>query len=101
MNSVRLVHYILDPYTGAREGVAAQVREGGRCRVVRVPAPVLPLAVRGAVERALADLEADPGFDALPIGAGPQVIATEPHAIPAAVADPAAWVRNVLLKPAA
>ena len=101
MTAVRLVYYIPDPYTGAREVVAAQVREGSRCRVVRAPAPVLPLAARGAVERALADLEADPSFDALPIGAGPQVIATEPRTIPAAVADPAAWVRDVLLKPAA
>ena len=101
MNAVRLVYYILDPYTGAREVVAAQVRDGARSRILRAPAPVVPLAARGAIERALADLEAEPTFDALPIGAGPQVIATEPRAIPEAVQDPAAWVRDVLLKPAA
>ena len=100
MNAVRLVYYILDPYTGAREVVAAQVRDGARSRVLRAPAPVVPLAARGAVERALVDLEAEPAFGALPIGAGPQVVATEPRPIPA-VADPAAWVYNVLLKPAA
>lgn len=101
MNAVRLVYYILDPYTGAREVVAAQVRERDRSRVVRAPAPVLPLAARGAVARALVGLEAEPNFDALPIGAGPQVVAAEPQAIPAAVPDPAAWVLNVLLRPAA
>lgn len=100
MNAVRLVYFILDPYTGAREVVAAQVRDGARARVVRAPAPAVPQAARGAVERALADLEAEPTFDALPIGAGPQVVAGEPRPIPA-VSDPAAWVRDVLLRPAA
>lgn len=100
MNAVRLVYYILDPYTGAREAVAAQVRDGARSSVVRAPAPVVPMAARGAVERVLADLEAEPTFDALPIGVGPQVVATEPRPIPA-VPDPAAWVRDLLLKPAA
>ena len=101
MNAVRLVYYILDPYTGAREVVAAQVREGARARVVRAPAPAVPLAARGAVERALVGLEAEPAFEALPIGAGPQVVAAEPRAIPAAVPDPAAWVAEVLLGRAA
>ena len=101
MNAVRLVYYILDPYTGAREVVAAQVREGASARVVRAPAPAVPLAARGAVERALVGLEAEPSFETLPIGAGPQVVAAEPRAIPAAVLDPTAWVRDLLLRPAA
>ena len=99
--AVRLVYYILDPYTGTREVVAAQVREGAQSRVLRAPAPVVPSGALGTVARVLADLEAEPNFDALPIGAGPQVVATEPRAIPASVQDPAAWVRDMLLKPAA
>jgi hypothetical protein len=95
MIAVRLVYFILDPYTGAREVVAAQVREGASARVVRAPAPDLPPAARGAVARALVELEAEPAFEALPIGAGPQLVVTEPRVIPTA------WALDALLRPVA
>lgn len=99
--AVRLIFFISDPFTGAREVVAAQVREGKASRVLRAPTPSLPLSARATVSRVLADLEAEPAFEALPVGAGPQVVATEAQAIPETVDEPEQWVWDVLLKPAA
>ena len=101
MTAVRLVQYVLDPFTGAQQPIAALVSDGHSVRVVRAPVMNLPGAARANIARIWLDLEAEPSFDTLPIGAGPQVIVGEVRILPAAIPDVPAWVRETLLRPAA
>ena len=103
MTRVRLIYYIVDPYADVRAAVAALVDRDGETTLVR--AGQLPRSLsasaQAAAERALADVEAAPVFDVLPVGAGPQVVLGPPRTLPAGVADPASWVRDMLLDRAA
>lgn len=96
----RLVYFILDPYSDARTPVAALLQDGAETRVVRVVLPPLRPSAQSAVARALADIEALPDFDALPLGAGPYFVMGEPRTLPADVADPGRWVRDYVLRAA-
>lgn len=101
MTSVRLVQYILDPFTGAQQPMAALVSDGRHVRVVRAPPHQLPAVARANVARICMDLEAEPDFTSLPIGAGPQVVLGEVRVLPGTISDVPAWVRDTLLRPAA
>ena len=101
MTAVRIVSYVVDPFADERQPIAALVVDGGRVRVVRAPMLRVPPSARANVERVLLDLDEAPAFDALPVGAGPQVVAGIPRTIPPSVTDPSAWVRDVLLTRAA
>lgn len=101
MSSARLVFYVLDPFTNDRRPVAALVSDAGRVRLIRAPAVGLPARAQATADRALCDIEAEPEFDRLPVGAGPQMVIGEPLLLPPSVVDASAWVRAALLPPAA
>jgi hypothetical protein len=98
MTMVRIVSYVVDPYSGERRAVAALMREELATRLVRSPDPGLPQSAEANVERILQDIEAAPDFHDLPRGAGAQAIAGQPIGVPADVADAAVWVREILLR---
>ncbi len=96
----RLVYFIIDPYSDSRTPVAAMLRVGEATTVVRVGLPPLTPSAQSAVACALADIEALPDFDALPIGAGPHFVMGDPRTLPAGVADPGRWVLDYVLRAA-
>lgn len=97
----RLVYFINDPYSEARTAVAALLQAGAETSVLRAALPQLRPSAESAVARALADLEVERNFDALPIGAGPHFVMGEPRALPKGVVDPERWVLDHLLRTAA
>jgi hypothetical protein len=97
MSAVRIVTYVVDPFGDERQPIAALVQDGCGVRVVRAPVLRVPAGSRANVDRVLRDLEEAPRFDALPIGAGPQVVAGDARTIPLGVTDAPSWVREVLL----
>lgn len=101
MNALRLVYYVIDPYTDERTLIAALIRQAGAIQVLRAPAPRLAPAARANVERILRDLEATHVLDPLPFGVGAQVVAGPVILLPATLTDAQAWVREVLLRSAA
>lgn len=101
MTAVRIVSYVVDPYSGERRAMAALVRDEHATRVVRALDPGLPAVAQANAERILLDIEAEPDFDELPRGAGAQAVAGRPFAVPADIDDAVSWVRNVLLSRAA
>lgn len=97
----RVVYFINDPYSEARTAVAALLQAGDETSVLRATLPRLRPSAESVVDRALTDLEREPNFDALPIGAGPHFTMGEPHSLPKGVADPGRWVLDHLLRTAA
>lgn len=98
----RLVHFVADPFTGARFPVGALVRTRDRIQVARTPEPIdLGLARTSgaaATARLVADALAEArNFDELPAAAGPQAELGEEREIPPEVASPVDWVRDCVL----
>jgi hypothetical protein len=101
MMAVRLVSYVVDPYTDERVPVAALLSEGGRVQVIRAPDPRVPEVAKANLERILRDIEEAPRMDALPVGAGAHAVVGALLPLNLALADAPAWVRDVLLGRAA
>lgn len=74
MTAVRLVFYIVDPFTDRRLTLAALIAADERVVVVRAPLRDVPKAARANVERILRDLEAAAELDPLPLGVGAQAV---------------------------
>jgi hypothetical protein len=93
----RLVHFVPDPFTGARIPVAALVAGGGGVSVAS--ATHLPAAAclgraptYAAMQMVLEALSAAESFDVLPVAVGPQAILDVERQIPGDVSDPVKWV---------
>ena len=97
MSRVRVVSYVVNPFNGARQPLAALLSDGAGVQVVRASLQNLPVAARANAEWALRDLEAAPALDVLPVGVGAHVVAGEIHTLPPDISDPRAWVQAVLL----
>jgi hypothetical protein len=98
----RLVHFLPDPFSGARVPVAALVGGDGRISVAQ--AMYLPAAAclgSSATEAALGlvleSLGGAKTLDSLPVGAGPQAVLGPVTNVPPGVADAAEWVRQHIL----
>lgn len=98
----RIIHFVSDPFLGARFPVAALLREeGDEVRVIRaqhLPGPdcLGGAAYSAALRMVLEALDASPTFDQLPETAGPMVTMAEAMPVPDAVRDPAKWLLQVL-----
>ena len=101
MMAVRLVFYVVDPFTDERVPVAALLSDGSRVQVIRAPAPRVPAAARANLECILRDIEEAPRFDALPAGAGAHAVVGVVLPLNLGLVDTPAWVREVLLRRAA
>lgn len=100
----RPVWLVLDPFTGGRVPLGALVETQGVVAFVAAPSALrlgVSSAQRTLVDLVLADLEQATTFEALPFGAGPQVVAGEAHAVPASVRNPTRWVAERVLGQAA
>lgn len=99
----RLVHFLPDPFSGARVPVAALIgTEQGAVAVAR--ASCLPGAgflgsgrTEAAIEYILESLTEARTLDALPMAVGPQATLGPVTDVPAGVADPAEWLRQHIL----
>ena len=96
----RIVHFVPQPFLGAKIPVAALVRHGGATRVVAADRQLDADSVGGVAQAAtlrmlLRALEGA-SFDDLPATAGPHAVLDEPRAIPDSV-DPLAWVSAFVL----
>ena len=99
----RIIHFISDPFLGARIPVAALLREEGDDKVQVVRAQHLPgpeclggAEYSAALRMVLEFLDASPTFDQLPNTVGPLVAMAEPMQVPDAIRDPAKWLSKVL-----
>jgi hypothetical protein len=98
----RVIHFISDPFLGARIPVAALLREDDD--VVRlIRAQHLPGAeclggaeYSAALRMVLECLDSSPTFDQLPLTVGPLAIMAEPVRVPDAIRDPVKWLQQVL-----
>lgn len=100
MTTMRLIYYVLNPFTDDRRPIGALLQApGGGVRVVRAPHLDLPPRARLNVEHILRDVEAAPSMHALPIGAGPQTVVGEVRHLPPLPIDPADWIRDVFFAP--
>ncbi len=90
------MHYLTDPCWGVRVPIGAVVQQDGRTAVVRNTQTRLTGAEARTAALILDDLEAEPAFNALPVGCGPLAVWTEPFDIPADLAEPAAWLLDTL-----
>ncbi len=100
----RLVHYIPDPFTGARMPLGAVVQGvDGAVRVVRVehlPLGCIPDRTEQlALLQISAMLDSIDQPDRLPRSFGPDTTLSAAQAVPAGVADPLSWVSNLLNPP--
>lgn len=99
----RLVHFVPDPFSGARMPVAALVQqESGKVQVARaLHLPGSDCLGRATAEQAmlmaLDSLEGAESFTSLPRSAGPHVMLDLPRAVPEDVPDAVAWVEKQVL----
>lgn len=101
MTPVRLVFYVVDPFSDDRQVIAALVASGQGVTVVRAPVTDLPEAARANAERILRDLDAATTLEPLPFEAGAQVVGGAMLSAPVPPDDAPAWVRRSLLPRAA
>lgn len=101
MMAVRLVSYVVDPFTDERVPVAALLSADGRVQVIRAPEPRVPEAAKANLECILRDIEEAPRLEALPVGAGAHAVVGAVLPLNLSLADAPAWVRDVLLRRAA
>jgi hypothetical protein len=103
----RVVHFVPDPFTGARIPVAAIV-EGAK-GLTLAPAGHLPGAsclganpTYATMQMVLESLSSIADFRVLPISVGPHAVLDMERQVPADVSDPVAWVvENILPRAAA
>jgi hypothetical protein len=99
----RIIHFMPDPFTGARVPVAALVEgEDRRVQVTRAPHIPGPQCLGGraawsVIALALESLEATTAFNELPSTMGPHFLLDEERRIPDAVFNPAEWVATRVL----
>jgi hypothetical protein len=101
MTPVRLVFYIVDPFTDDRRPIAALLGNDGNVVVVRAPLEGLPAYARANAGRVLVDLDTAVTLSPLPQGAGAHAVGGEILVAPVPLADAPAWVRASLLTTAA
>lgn len=98
----RVVHFVPDPFTGARIPLAAIVAGSGGVSLAsagRVPGAVCldRPATHAAMQMVLESLSAVESLDVLPVAIGPHAVLDVERQIPGDVADPVGWVvENVL-----
>ncbi len=104
----RMVHYVPDPFVGARVPLAALVMVDGAVEVVKVPNIPGPACLGSRSRAAVAsmildDLTMVTGFDRLPPSIGPHALLDQAYEVPDGVRDVTAWLTNLLegLSPAA
>jgi len=104
----RMVHYVPDPFVGARVPLAALVMVDGAVEVVKVPNIPGPSCLGSRSRAAVAsmileDLTMVTGFDRLPPSIGPHALLDQAYDVPDGVRDVATWLTNLLegLAPAA
>lgn len=98
----RIVHFVPDPFTGARIPIAAVVAYAGTVALAlatRLPSAdclgrVSLLATMHMVLHALAAVES---LDVLPIAVGPHAVLGDARYVPEGVANPVAWVTEHVL----
>ena len=106
MNTYRVVHFLPDPFSGARLPIAALLAGSGagvkavRRRNLRVPSGLGGKAADQLVKFILEALDRAERLDVLPFEIGPQSELGPERAIPATVTDPATWVREHVLEAA-
>jgi hypothetical protein len=101
MTPIRLVFYVIDPFTDVRQAIAALISTERGVAVVRAPLVTLPVAARANVEHILLDLDAATTLDPLPFEVGAQVVGGAVLFAPVPAAQAPAWVRQALLPSAA
>ena len=101
MTPVRLVFYVVDPFTDDRRPIAALVGTEGQVVVVRGPLDGLPAIARANAQRVLVDLDAAVALHPLPLGAGAHLVGGEVIEAPVSFEEAPAWVRAALLPQAA
>jgi hypothetical protein len=100
----RLVHFVADPFTGARVPIAAIVDAGGRLEVTKAPDAATGLGLgrrastRATIEFVLDSISSVTTFDELPPTTGPQVTLGPAREAPVAPKDAVKWVRTALLR---
>ncbi len=98
----RVVHFVPDPFTGARIPLAAIVAGGGGVSIAsagHVPGAVClgRPSTYAAMQMVLESLSAVESLDVLPVAIGPHAVLDVERQIPGDVADPVRWVvENVL-----
>jgi hypothetical protein len=98
----RVVHFVPDPFTGARIPLAAIVAGGGGVSIAsagHVPGAVClgRPSTYAAMQMVLESLSAVENLDVLPVAVGPHAVLDVERQIPGDVADPVGWVvENVL-----
>lgn len=99
----RIIHYVPDPFSGARVPIAALVEDKEkRVRVERSPFLPGPHCVGGRaassiITMTLDDLRWATSFDVLPPTLGPDIHLDRARPIPESVDDPAQWVVDHVL----
>ncbi len=99
----RIVHFMPDPFSGARVPIAALVEGQDRSvRVTRAPFIPGPHCVGGraawtSLQMTLEDLDLADNFEVLPRSIGPFVVMDEARKVPAQVGDPVRWVTQHIL----
>lgn len=98
----RIVHFVPDPFSGARIPIAALVRlSEGRVAVARSASllgshfPSMPTA--GVIDLISATLSSATDIYTLPAASGPQAVLGPPAEVPETVADPVRWIENFVL----
>src|SRR6266511_3725193 len=98
----KLVHFVPDPFSGARVPVAALIQDEHGLRITRAPhLPGPDCLGRASAEEAmlmvLDSLQESDSFSALPRSAGPHVTLDVARSIPLDVDDAAGWVEKFVL----
>lgn len=98
----RLVHFVPDPFVGARVPVAAVLEADGRTSVHRLPHLPGPECLGGkeratALHMVLEGLGELASFERLPVALGPQALLDDAREVPRGV-DAQAWLEDALLR---
>jgi hypothetical protein len=97
-----IIHFIPDPFSGARVPLAAFVESTNGWRLAEAPHVPGPECLGGSNAHALLrmvlqDLRAHEALPHLPRTVGPQIALTEEKSIPEGIADPVEWVERHVL----
>jgi len=97
-----IIHFIPDPFSGARVPLAAFVESARGWKLAEAPHVPGPECLGGGsahafVRMVLQDLRAHEALPHLPRTVGPQIVLTEEKLVPGGVADPVEWVERHVL----